>query len=82
MFGLKLDTKLDYYVFFLIIIKCIFVVAALGHVVLTHTTSSFNKYDAKFTFDGNILIKNDLNELQMVNFKNFIKYNKYINYEK
>lgn len=41
-----------------------------------------NKYDAKFTFDGNILIKNDLNELQMVNFKNFIKYNKYINYEK
>jgi hypothetical protein len=50
MFGLKLDTKLDYYIFFLIIIKCIFVVAALGHVILTHTTSSFDKYDAKLVY--------------------------------
>ena len=41
-----------------------------------------NKYDAKFTLDGDILIKNDLGKPQMVNFKNFIKFNKYINYEK
>ena len=41
-----------------------------------------NKYDAKFIFNGDILIKNDLDELKMVNFKNFIKFNKYINYEK
>jgi hypothetical protein len=50
MFELKLDTGLDYYVIFLIIIKTIFVVAALGHVVLTHTTSSFDKYDTKLVY--------------------------------
>jgi len=50
MFGLKLDTGLDYYVVFLIIIKCIFVAAALGHVVLAHTTSSFDKYDTKLVY--------------------------------
>jgi hypothetical protein len=41
-----------------------------------------NKYNTRFVSDGNILIKNDLNEPQMVNFKNFIKFNKYISYEK
>ena len=50
MFGLKLDSGLDFYVLFLIIIKTIFVVAALGHVVLAHTTSSFDKYDDKLVY--------------------------------
>jgi hypothetical protein len=50
MFELKLDTKLDFYVLFLIIIKCIFVLAALGHVVLSHTNTSFDKYDAKLLY--------------------------------
>jgi hypothetical protein len=50
MFSLKLDTKLDYYVLFLIIIKCIFVAAALGHLVLSHTNTSFNKYDTALLY--------------------------------
>jgi hypothetical protein len=50
MFKLNLDTKLDYYVLFLIIIKCIFVAAALGHVVLSHTDTSFDKYDASLVY--------------------------------
>ena len=50
MFELKLDTRLDIYVVFLIIIKSIFVVAALGHVVLTHTDTGFDKYDTKLVY--------------------------------
>ena len=36
---------MDFYVLFLIIIKCIFAAAALGHLVLAHTDSYFDKYD-------------------------------------
>ena len=50
MFKLNLDTKLDYFVVFLIIIKCIFVAAALGHLVLSHTNTSFNKYDTALLY--------------------------------
>ena len=50
MFGLKLDTKIDIYVIFLIIIKCIFVAAALGHLILAHTDTFFDKYDAKLVY--------------------------------
>jgi hypothetical protein len=50
MFKLNLDTKLDYFVVFLIIIKCIFVAAALGHVVLSHTDSHFDKYDTALLY--------------------------------
>jgi len=50
MFGIKLDSGLDLYVLFLIIIKCIFVAAALGHLVLAHTDSSFDKYDMKLIY--------------------------------
>jgi hypothetical protein len=50
MFDLKLDTGLDVYIVFLIIIKCIFVAAALGHLILAHTTSYFDKYDDKLVY--------------------------------
>lgn len=50
MFGLKLDTGLDFYVVFLIIIKCIFVAAAFGHLILAHTDTSFDKYDTKLVY--------------------------------
>ena len=50
MFGIQLDSKLDFYVLFLIIIKCIFAAAALGHLVLAHTDSSFDKYDEKLIY--------------------------------
>ena len=50
MFGLKIDTKLDYYVVFLIFIKCIFTASALGHIVLSHTNSYLSKYDQSFLY--------------------------------
>ena len=50
MFELTLNTKMDYFVVFLIIIKCIFVAAALGHLVLAHTNTSFDKYDEKLLY--------------------------------
>jgi hypothetical protein len=50
MFKLNLDTKLDYYVVFLIIIKCIFASAALGHLLLAHTDTSFDKYDSTLVY--------------------------------
>jgi hypothetical protein len=50
MFELSLNTKMDYFVVFLIIIKCIFVAAALGHLVLAHTNTSFDKYDEKLLY--------------------------------
>ena len=47
---MKFDTGLDFYVLFLIIIKCIFAAAALGHLVLAHTDSYFDKYDEKLVY--------------------------------
>ena len=40
------------------------------------------KYNAKLYHQDYILIENDFGRLQMVNCQNFLKYNKYINYEK
>jgi hypothetical protein len=50
MFNFKLDTKIDYYVVFITIIKIIFVITALGHVILSHTNSSLSKYDDSFIY--------------------------------
>ena len=50
MFKLNLDTKLDYYVVFIIIIKCIFAAAALGHLLLAHTDTSLDKYDSTLLY--------------------------------
>jgi hypothetical protein len=50
MFELTLNTKIDYFVVFLIIIKCIFAASALGHLVLSHTNTSFDKYDEKLLY--------------------------------
>jgi len=40
------------------------------------------KYNTKLYYRDYILIENDFGRLQMVNSQNFLKYNKYINYEK
>ena len=50
MFKLEFNTKLDYYVAFLIIIKSIFAVSALGHLLLSHTNSQLSKYDQSFIY--------------------------------
>ncbi len=50
MFKLVFNTKLDYYISFLIIIKFIFVISALGHLLLSHTNSQFVKYDPSFLY--------------------------------
>ena len=47
---MKFDTGLDFYVLFLIIIKCIFAAAALGQLVLAHKDSYFDKYDEKLVY--------------------------------
>jgi hypothetical protein len=50
MFGLKLDTGFDFYILFIILIKMVFVVAAIGHVILSHTNTRLDKYDAKLVY--------------------------------
>ena len=50
MFGLKLDTGIDFYILFIILIKMVFVVAAIGHVILSHTNTKYSKYDANFVY--------------------------------
>lgn len=45
MFGIKLDSGFDLFILFIIVIKLVFIVAAIGHVILTHTSTKFDKYD-------------------------------------
>ena len=37
---LKFETSLDYFLFFIILIKIVFVISAIGHVILSHSTSA------------------------------------------
>lgn len=40
------ETKLDFFIFFVFIIKIVFVLSAIGHLVLSHATSSLSqKFD-------------------------------------
>jgi len=39
MFNLKLETTLDFFIFFIIVIKIVFVITALGHLYLTHSNN-------------------------------------------
>ena len=50
MFKLVFNTKLDYYIAFLIIIKFIFTISALGHLLLSHSNSQLVKYDPSFLY--------------------------------
>jgi hypothetical protein len=36
----KLKTWIDYFLFFIIIVKIVFVISALGHLILSHSTNS------------------------------------------
>ena len=45
MFGIKLESGFDLFILFIIIIKLVFIVAAIGHIILTHTNTKLGKYD-------------------------------------
>ena len=49
---LKFDTTLDYFIFFIILIKLIFIVSALGHIILTFTSNEklLEKVDPKLLY--------------------------------
>jgi len=49
---LKFETRLDFFILFIILIKIVFILSAIGHVVLTHSSNSSlqKKLDPKFTF--------------------------------
>lgn len=48
---LKFETSLDYFVFFIILIKIVFIVSAIGHVILSHSTSAkAEKIDPKLLY--------------------------------
>lgn len=48
---LKFETSLDYFVIFIILIKVIFVISAIGHIILSHsTTTDAAKTDAKLVY--------------------------------
>lgn len=48
---LKFVTSIDYFLFFIILIKIIFVVSAIGHLFLSHsTTNRANKLDPKLMY--------------------------------
>jgi len=42
--SLKFETSVDYLLFFIIFIKIVFVVAAVGHLLLTHMPSNVSNY--------------------------------------
>jgi hypothetical protein len=37
------ETKLDFFIFFIFIIKIVFILSAIGHLVLSHSTSSVSQ---------------------------------------
>ena len=48
---LKFETSLDYFLFFIILIKIVFVISAIGHVILSHSTSAkAEKVDPKLSY--------------------------------
>ena len=37
---LKFETSLDFFIFFIILIKIVFIVSAIGHLILSHSSNS------------------------------------------
>lgn len=50
MFGLKLDSRSDLFVLFIILVKFVFIIASIGHVILSHTNTKLDKYDDKLVY--------------------------------
>jgi len=48
---LKFETLLDYFVFFIILVKIVFIISAIGHVFLSHSTNlKANYIDPKLVY--------------------------------
>jgi hypothetical protein len=48
---IKLETSLDYFIFFIILIKIVFIISAIGHLILSHSTNSkAQKIDPKLIY--------------------------------
>jgi hypothetical protein len=48
---IKLNNSLDYFVFFIILIKIVFIVSAIGHLILSHSTNAnAKKIDPKLIY--------------------------------
>jgi len=48
---LKFETSLDYFVFFIILIKIVFIISAIGHLFLSHSTNEkAAKLDPKLVY--------------------------------
>jgi hypothetical protein len=48
---IKLETSLDYFIFFIILIKIVFIISSIGHLILSHSTNSkAEKIDPKLLY--------------------------------
>ena len=48
---LKFETSLDFFIFFIIIVKIVFIISAIGHIFFSHSTSNKAKnIDDKFLY--------------------------------
>jgi hypothetical protein len=51
LYNIKLETSLDYFLFFIIFIKVIFVISSIGHFILSKSTNAkAEKIDPKFLY--------------------------------
>lgn len=49
--SLKFETSFDFFIFFIIVVKIIFIVSAIGHLILSYsTTSKSKKIDNKLSY--------------------------------
>lgn len=48
---LKFETSLDFFIFFIILIKIVFIISAIGHLILSHSTNAkAEKLDPKLVY--------------------------------
>lgn len=48
---LKFETSLDFFIFFIILIKIVFIISAIGHLILSHSTNAkAEKIDPKLLY--------------------------------
>lgn len=48
---MKFESSLDYFLFFIILVKIVFIISAIGHVILSHSTSAeATKIDPKLLY--------------------------------
>lgn len=53
---MKLETLLDYFIFFIIIIKLVFSITYFGHIILTYTNTGLTELFDKVSYIGKKLL--------------------------